>query len=257
MNDLWIILVDYNGADDTLECVNSIVGANFGSNIVIVKNSQDVENSKKLDGLTKYATILENDINGFSAGNNVGIKYALSKGANYILLLNNDTVVDKDFLRKLYQHRNNKAALTGVMYYYDTKDDIAFYKGFVNRFTGNTVFSNRNSKRKQTFISGACMLLSKQIIDEVGLLDEDFFMYCEDTDYCIRLLEKGIELITVPDAKYWHKIGHSTKDDSTFANYYVTRNRIICIKKHTRYFSLTAIPFTVFSRTIRALMVFI
>lgn len=254
MEDLWIILVDYNGADDTLECIRSILDTNYSLNIIVVKNSQDIDNSKKLDVMRGYITILENNINGFSAGNNMGIKYALSRGANYVLLLNNDTVIDKTFLEKMYEQRTSRKALTGVMNFYDNKNKIALFKGSINRFTGNTIFLCKNNKKKQTFISGACMFLSKEIINEVGFLDEDYFMYCEDTDYCIRLLEKNIDLITVPDAKYWHKIGHSTRNDSTFSNYYVTRNRLLNIKKHKGYFMPTAIPFTIITRIFRAMI---
>lgn len=96
------------------------------------------------------------------------------------------------------------------------------------------------------------MMISSETLKKVGLLDERYFMYCEDTDFCIRLCQNKVKIKYIPSAKLWHKVSSSTGgSDSAFSTYYITRNRIAYLKKYGKFFHVTAYPFSLLTRYIR------
>ena len=154
---------------------------------------------------------------------------------------------------------NENTITVPKMYYYNNPNLIWYGGGKINRFTGNSthLFKDKNdindySNRLVTFCTGCCMMISAKTFKRYGLLPEDYFMYCEDTDFSINALMNGIKLLYVPKAKLWHKVSASTGgDESEFSIYYMTRNRILYIKKYHKYFFATALPFTIATRIIR------
>jgi GT2 family glycosyltransferase len=116
----------------------------------------------------------------------------------------------------------------------------------------NCIDTRDTTVKNCTFASGCCMMIKANTFKVVGLLDEDYFMYCEDTEFCIRLLKNGIRIKYIPTAKLWHKVSQSTGgSDSAFSTYYMTRNRLNYIKKYCNEFSWTAYPFSLLTRYIR------
>ncbi len=240
----FIILINYNGYADTLECVNSIFeNENSEYRIIIVdngSNSNDVEQLLKLETTTNKVKVIVQENLGFSGGNNVGIKYALEHGADYICLLNNDTTVEKNFLSELinvFKLCSNVGAVCPIIYDYYDKDNITYMGGYINYKNGRTCIygmdidlSGRSMELQKTdFATGCCLLMPHDAIEQVGLLCEDYFLYYEDSDYSLKIREK-YDIYLQPKAKIYHKESVSTGNMSDLKNYYLARNRLFFIK---------------------------
>lgn len=240
-----IILVNYNGADDTIDCIKSlseIKGIEY--EIVVVDNCSSDDSVAKLEQSQEIYTftLLQAEFNnGFSSGNNIGIEYA--KNADYYLLLNNDTVVEPDFLKKLieeFQENPKCGATISKILYYSQPDMIWYAGGNFNPKTARSEHYHFNKKnnindalpKKVTFASGCCLCISKELIERIGLLNEDFFLYEEDAEFCYRITEAGFEIIYVPDSIIYHKVSASTGQGSPMSQYYTVRNKYSLIRMH-------------------------
>lgn len=240
-----IILVNYNGADDTIDCIKSLSEIKDIEYEIVVVDNCSTDNS--VDILKKYQeiytfTLLQAEFNnGFSSGNNIGIEYA--KNADYYLLLNNDTVVKPDFLKKLIEEfqKNPKCGATiSKILYYSQPDTIWYAGGSFNPKTARSEHYHFNEKndindalpKKVTFASGCCLCVSKELIERIGLLNEDFFLYEEDAEFCYRITEAGFEIIYVPDSIIYHKVSASTGQGSPMSQYYTVRNKYYLIRTH-------------------------
>lgn len=285
-----IVIINWNGWKDTIECLESIYQINYPNLDVIVvdNNSQDgslekiknyalgeikvkseffeydpldkplkiieytkdesesIKNKKQIsDSTSKILTLIKNDKNyGFAEGNNIGMRYALNElNPNYILLLNNDTVVDKDFLNELVDTGESSVDIGIIgpkIYYYDKPDVIWGIGGKIDwKFArGLHVGINEidkdqyNKMREFDYISGSAFLIKREVIDKIGLMDKKFFLYFEETDLALRASQKGYKNVHAPGAKIWHKVSKSGGGLSkTIGLYYITRNRWLFMKK--------------------------
>lgn len=245
--EVCIVLVNYNNHKDTVECVKSLLNIDYSNyKIVLVDNaSTDSDSIKNDEFLKKNTILLENrENNGFSAGNNIGIKYAKKQfQADYYLLLNNDTVVDKQFLNKLVNcaKKNNDNAVIGGKIYYYYEDNMLWYaggsyntdSGFAAHFGYKKIDDGSYNKDiSVSFITGCLMLIPTKIINKVGLLDESYFLYSEDTDYCCRVKEAGFDLIYCADSVIYHKVSAAVGDNSPMQQYYMLRNDLYLISRY-------------------------
>jgi GT2 family glycosyltransferase len=251
-----IVLVNFNGFEDTVECIKSIMNIEYDNyNVIVVDNGSttkpDVQALHFIQNNSKYIRLDKNL--GFSGGNNVGIEEAIKNGADYILLLNNDTVVSTSFLDVLVseaKQRNNNAIVTGKIYYFSNQNEIwygggwyDFNKGIGCHERNHTIddFSQPSKSRNISFATGCMMLVPVSVIKEIGELEESFFLYAEDTEYCLRALKNGIEIVFCENAIIYHKVSRSTTRMSTPALYYLIRNSIRVAKEysHTRISALS------------------
>ena len=219
-----VIVLTWNGRDLTLACLESLRSARAtGVEIVVVDNgSSDGTASAIRERHGERVTIIENAANlGFSAGNNVGIAYALRRGARFLLLLNNDTAVDPDFIEELVRplEQDPHIGITGPkIYYYTPRDRIWFAGGEVRMARGlarhvgirETDHGQYDVPREVDYVTGCALMARREVYEEVGLLDPSYAAYFEDTDLCIRAGRAGYSLLYVPTAKVWHKISAST-----------------------------------------------
>lgn len=242
-----IILVNYNNYKDTVECVKSILNIEYKNYKIILVDNNSSESNKLLDDdFLKSNTILleSRQNNGFSAGNNIGIKYAAENiHPDYYLLLNNDTTVDKMFLTNLIKcskKQNDNAIVGGKIYYYSDKKMIWYAGGSYDTDSG---FATHFGYKKNddgsydkdiyvTFITGCLMLIPHQVLDKVGLLDEGYFLYSEDTDYCCRARLLGFNLVYCSNCVIYHKVSAATGDNSPMQQYYMLRNDLYLISKY-------------------------
>ena len=239
-----IVLLNYNGLKDSIECLESLRKTSYGnSTILVVENGSkgnDGDIIKKKFG-TSISMIEEKKNLGFVGGCNKGIRWALQSGAKYILLINNDTVVAPDFLEHMVdiaQCDERIGVIGPKVYIYEHPKIIATAGGKVNFWTGNTPLIGRNmvddGQFDQTievdFIMGCCLLIKVEAIKKIGFLDEEYFSYYEETDLCIRVKNAGYKVIYTPQAKIWHK---SSKSNNVLPIYYMTRNRCLFVKKHS------------------------
>ncbi|MGC8654776.1 MAG: glycosyltransferase family 2 protein [Candidatus Kryptoniota bacterium] len=242
---LSIILVNYKNADITADCVRSIEQSTFRDfQIIIVDNESRPESLTKLKNACPNSIIIPQEENvGFAEGNNIGIRYALQSGSELILLLNNDTVVDKDMLRNLIETAR-KDSLIGIIgakiFYHDSPDILWFAGGRFNIRKAVSAHDGMNQKdsdefnfEKETdFITGCCLLTKKDVVEKIGLLDTRFFLYFEDSDFCVRAKKAGYSIIYQPKAVLYHKVSNTTEWDSPVYIYFNLRNKILFVLKH-------------------------
>ncbi len=244
-----IVIVNYNGYKDTIECLESIRKIKYSNYDVIVVDNASTDNSVDVikDHITDEILLCSDDNLGFSAGNNIGIRVAIENGSDYVLLLNNDTVVEDSFLSHLVTTavRHEKTAIvTAKILYYDNPSVIWYAGGCFSRKTSRVSHRGINARdngqynrlEEVSFISGCCMLIPIAIVNSVGELNEDFFLYCEDLDYCCEVFKAGFKMIYDPESIIYHKVSSTTGRSSDISTYYTVRNKYYIIDKHIRGF---------------------
>lgn len=257
-----IILVNFNGSKDTIECINSINKSTVDVAIIVVDNGSTEDEFQKLKIYEKDITLIKSNVNvGFAAGNNIAIKLVLEhyKNINNIILLNNDTVIDQQMIEKLRNRNNGKSITVPKMMYYDEPDVIWYGGGVFNRWTGRAIhvgINKRDGEYKDSltcdFATGCCMFIPTEVCKKLGCFDESYFMYCEDTEYCLRAKYSGVDIKYVPEAVLYHKLGRSSGGgESPFSLYYMTRNRLRYLNDYKDMFFFTAKVFTICSRLFR------
>lgn len=235
MPNVGIVISNYNGWQDTVQCLESLQKQTYRDfEIILLDDASTNDSVQQLQNhLTENTVFLPQEANsGFAAVNNVGMRRALADGCDWVLLLNNDTVVAPDFLETLLRETPAGAVSCPKMLFLDPPDEIWFAGGELDRATGKVKHLGGHEKdgpafaeKKQvSFITFCCVLLPRQVVEEVGFLDETLFMYCEDVDYCIRLADAGVPLWFLPDARIWHKAGGSA--GGMLSVYYITRNTL-------------------------------
>ena len=240
---IGIIIVNFNGYKDTIDCLNSLRKITYSNYVIIVvDNASNNESVAELKKTIHTEVLLCSESNtGFSGGNNIGIKYALEHDCDYCLLLNNDTEVDQDFLSFLVEvaeQSKGKTVVTPKIRYYSDKTKIWYAGGMLNNITSRTNHIGINEtdegqydeSKPVTFVSGCCMLIPREIVDSVGLMEESFFLYCEDLEYCLRITGKGFELRYEPHSIIYHKVNASTGKASNLVTYYTVRNKMYIIR---------------------------
>jgi GT2 family glycosyltransferase len=240
-----IIILNWNNWKDTRECLESVHQISYPHYQVIVVDNGSTDDSvfRIREDAPEGLIFIENEKNlGFAGGNNLALELAREKlDPDYFLLLNNDTVVDPHFLEILvdYAQQDEKIGVVGpTVYYYHHPDRIAFQGGCINPCTGRVVHHRldevdkaQEAPQELDFVSGCSLLLKREVLDRVGLLDPDYFLYNEDVDWCLRAKSEGYQVFLVPEAKIWHKVSVSV-DNSLIPSYYGTRNQFLLARKH-------------------------
>ncbi len=262
MDSVVTIIVHYNNAKDTRECVDSLLLTQEDScknDIIVVDNG-----SLETFALTKKqreagVTLIRSEANiGFTGGNNLGISHAREHfDPDFFLLLNNDTTVEPNFLQelcelaknaekpglitpKIYFQKGNefhkeqyKKSQLGKIFWYaggsiDWRNLLAFHRG-VDEFD----YGQFDSQESYEFASACCVLIPRQVIETVGLLDKNFFLYFEDTDYSMRVKKAGFDLLFAPKSVIYHKnAGASGGAGAPTSVYYQSRNRLLFFMRH-------------------------
>lgn len=258
-----IIILNWNGKEDTIECLESLKHITYPDyEILLVDNGSTDGSVESFREQYMGMEIIENGMNlGFAEGNNVGIRRAMDEGADYVLLLNNDTVVDPGFLGEMVKvaKGDERIGFSGPLIYYynynNRKDVVNFAGGKLDMSKGNSYHIGMykidegqfNKLIEVDYLDGSCLLIKKDLINRVGLLDPVYFTYWEETDWCIRGYKAGFKSVFVPNAKIWHKIGSS--DKKGIKEFYIVRNRIWFMKKYAT--KLQYLSFAVYFLTFR------
>ncbi len=251
-----IVILNWNGLQDTLECLESVKKITYPNYTVVVIDNGSKGNDAEVieEKFGDFVYLIKEERNlGFAGGCNVGIRRALHSGAKYILLLNNDTVVDPDFLNELVNFAQNNLQIGIIgpkVYYYEQPNRLFNAGGKVNFYTGSTPFIGEGTAsgglfdkiEEVDFVVGCALLIKEETIRRIGLLSEKYFAYYEETEWCTKAKKAGFKVVYMPNAKIWHK--SPKKKTSELEKYYLTRNRFLFMKRNSS--SLQFIVFNVF-----------
>jgi hypothetical protein len=214
MKPVSVLVLNWNNGKITNECLASLQCLEHDDFKVIVLDNGSTDRSVELiRERFPEVEIVELGANlGFAKGNNEGIRVALERGVEYVWLLNNDTTVDPKALRALVEKAESDpkiGAVGSAIYYMSEPERLqAWGGGYVNFWVGRARhFFRPVTDNKIQFLMGASLLLRRAALESVGLLDEGFFLYWEDTDLCFRLRRAGWRLAVAGDSKVWHKAG--------------------------------------------------
>ncbi len=246
------ILINYNGFLDTKNCVKSLLNQSNKLYKIIIVDNCSPDNSyddlvKEYDKVEEVIVLKSEKNAGFSYGNNFGMKYALDNfDFDFFMLINNDTISDKEVNKEFIDYYNNKfneklGILTGKIYYYYDKNLIWSAGGYVNRTRAlgkhfgmdEMDLGQYDGEKEIDFATGCLWFFHKNLVNEIGFMPEEYFMYFEDVDYCLNLKNKGGKIIYLPQVKIWHKVGASSDIGGKIPNYKImNRNRFILAKKY-------------------------
>ncbi|MFA5134774.1 MAG: glycosyltransferase family 2 protein [Patescibacteria group bacterium] len=248
-----IIILNWNGLDDTIECLESLKKIDYPNySISVADNGSehgDADLLKKKYG--NFIRVIEYKTNlGFAEGNNRAITILLGEGqSDFILLLNNDTVVRGDFLSKLVDValRNETIGIIGSKNYFYTPErktnriwcngaKIAWWQGSIKHFQKERHVPADMPYFDSEFVVGSAMLIRTSVFKTVGLLDPSYFCYGEDGDFCLRAKKHGYQSVYAPASVIWHKINQSLTSFSPNYTYLVTRNKFWLIKRNFIWF---------------------
>jgi GT2 family glycosyltransferase len=219
-----VIVLTWNGRDLTLDCLDSLAKVSTpGVRIIVVDNASSDGTAEAIR--SRFGTrvpVLVNPRNlGYAGGNNVGIEHALAAGAAFILLLNNDTVVDPVFLDEMLRDMaaNPEAGIAGPKtYFLSPPDRIWFAGGEISLWKGTarhvgiraTDRGQYDTAREVGYVSGCALFARAAVFERIGMLDTGYRAYFEDADFCMRAHAAGFAVRYVPTAKVWHRISAST-----------------------------------------------
>jgi len=247
-----VVLVNYKKSTDTIACVKSIEQCKDQPHIIVVDNGSTPEVVQELRDACSELDIIVSPVNvGFSAGNNLGIRKALKMGAQVVYILNNDTLVDPNLFFRAFRYVAGKNRIAGGKIYYAKgyefhneqkgRGDVLWYGGgymdwtsVIARHIGvdEVDRGQYNKILPVEFISGCFMAVPRQVFNKIGLLDEPFFLYLEDADFCLHARAAGVEVMYHPNLIIYHCNSSSTVAGSPLVDYYITRNRFFIARRY-------------------------
>ena len=253
-----VIIINWKKYDLTLNCIDSVLKSSY-KNFKIILIDNEAQNSFP-DEINKseQIKIIKNENNeGFSKANNQGIRYSIKNGFDYVLLLNNDTLIKNDLIFSLVQQSstlNQKIIQPLILNYDGTKIWNAggkinnFFGTFETLKKGKSYKNFKSDKNLTEWFTGCCVLIKLEIFNHVGYFDERFFAYYEDVDYSIRLKKMGYSIALMTNSYLQHYESASSKslnkiegNLSPYVHYLNIRNHILLLKKHSKSFNLIGV----------------
>ena len=260
-----IIILTWNSIGLTLEVLKDISKLDtkgISIETIVVDNGSTDKTQEKLRGYKlpnmPFKLIRNKENLGFAEGNNIGMRDALKRGADYVLLMNNDVIVPRNLvvqLIKVAENDNKIGLLAPKMYFakgyefhkerYSNKDlgKVIWYAGGMidwdNIYSSHKgvdeVDKGQYDKQEETdVVNGACALIRKEVIEDIGYLDKKLFLYWEDADYSQRARKKGWKVVYAPKTHLWHKVAQASGIGSDLNDYFLTRNRMIFGMRYAR-----------------------
>ncbi len=244
---VYVVIVNWNRADDTIECLQALEGSDYSDYrpLVVDNGSTDGSPDAIRAAFPAVEMIANKDNLGFARANNIGIEHALRQGADYVFLLNNDTLVDGRLLTELVAVGESDpqiGMLAPKIYYHDGGSRLwsagARWRRFPPRVTiigyGREDRPAYSVQREADYATGCAMLVKRGVFERVGMFDPAFFMYHEDYDFSARVRRGGYRIVYVPQAVMWHKVSASTGEESPLKWYYLGKYIVPLYLKHFR-----------------------
>lgn len=253
---IGIIVLDYNTHDETEECLESLSKVDYSGldvKIIVIDNGSRDNYKIQITNYKLQIDIIKTEENlGFAGGNNLGIEKALAWGADFIMFLNNDTIVEKSFLAELvnvFSKNKNIGIVVPKIYFakgfefhkdkYEKEElgKVIWYAGGImdweniighHRGVDEVDHGQYDEISETDYATGCCFVVPSEIFEKVGVYDEKYYLYYEEIDLCERLRRYGYKILYVPTSKIWHKNAASSGGSgSALQDYYITRNRLL------------------------------
>ncbi|KNY29646.1 glycosyltransferase family 2 protein [Pseudobacteroides cellulosolvens] len=241
---VFIIVLNYNGLKDTIECIKSLEQISYKNYKVIVVDNASTDGSEEvLTGKFPDVIFIKTKENlGYAGGNNIGIKHAMDNNADYICIINNDVVVEQSFLEpiisKMESDKTIGIAGSKVCEYSDrtkiqsTGSILHLSRGNVYQINTGAYSSQVTEDLEVDYISGSCLVARRKLLENVGLIPEVYFLFYEENEWCLRAWRAGYKVKCICNSEIYHK-GSSTIDKiSGIKEYYMIRNNIIFVKRN-------------------------
>lgn len=242
MEKVGIVILNYKLKKETERAIGSVFRSDYKNISVILVDNDSKDSVEDLIKVYPKIYFIQAGQNlGFSGGNNLGIKKALSMDCKFVFLLNPDAWVEKKAISSLVSvFKNDNVGIAGPKVYFADGKTILYAGGIFDK--KNVLGSHRgvdtvdrnqfNNLEETDYVSGGAMMVKDQVFETIGLLDESYFLYYEDLDFCFRAVKAGFKIMYVPKSIAYHESGKSTGIGSPLQDYYITRNRMFFAKKH-------------------------
>jgi hypothetical protein len=258
-----IIILNWNGWKDTVECLESVFRIDYPNyQVIIVDNGSTDDSVQQIKENLPDTILIETGKNlGYTGGNNVGIKYAMENKAEYVLIVNNDTeLVNSYFLQGMIDKMEEESWI-GIMGPKvlnpggQVQNTILFaptlvscIKESIGLRLGTKKSNDYNISQQVEAVSGVCWLIRRKVIEDIGLLDEDYFMYAEEQDYCYRAQKAGWKIMYYPVESILHyKEPVDKNEERNYRQYvYARRNLVLFLHKHFGFFQAVTLAILFF-----------
>ena len=261
------VILNTNRRADTLDCLQSLTQSSYPNSRIMVLDNASTDGSvaaiRSAFPAVQSLQLAENL--GYAGNNNVGIKAGLEQGADWVLVLNEDTIVDPACLAELVRvgESDPRIGIVGPMVYHHGEPTIIQSAGGrLGRYWESQHIAQNETDTQQfraphtvDWISGCAILVRRAVIEQVGMLDERFFYYWEETEWCLRARRGGWQILHVPQAKLWHKGVQRDYRPKPSVAYYNTRNRLFMLQKHRAPLGVRAIAWAQIGRTLMSMSI--
>jgi GT2 family glycosyltransferase len=242
-----IIILNWNGKENTCECLKSVERLDYlNYQVIVADNGSGDDSVAEIEQKFPKTVIIKNGANlGYAEGNNRAITYALERDFEYVLLLNNDAIVDPQLINSFISAsvQNHQAGVFGAKIYYLSEPRKIWFAGgkiLPELLTSHEGFGEIDDGlaweevRSIDYACGCALFVKSEVIEKIGALESKFFLMWEETDFCCRARKAGFECLFVPKALVWHKISASFKggDEGYLQNYFMVRNRLLWIERN-------------------------
>lgn len=239
INNIAVIICNYNGGADTIKCIDTVIKSNnVLFDIYVIDNASTDESMSLIQSqFSTYVTIIQNSENlGGSGGFGRGLRLAVEKGYPYIMMLDNDAYVDTDTVKKLYGYlqENSDVGIVGAkIMMSDDPERVMDYAKTINfetfidesEWCGKLDSEETRIPRECDFAAATAAMVRREVLLACGGMDEEHFIYYDDIELGYRIKKHGYRVVSLGNAKAWHKSGMRQKITNTFVRYYITRNR--------------------------------
>ena len=238
------VILNTNRRDDTLACLESIAAQSYPEHQVLVLDNASSDGSVEAirERFSDVEILQLQENRGYAGNNNLGIQVALERGADWVFVLNEDTILDPDCIAALVGAgtQDSSIGIVGPLVYHYDEPTVIQSAGGVLDYMWEAHHIGQNEPDRQQYsisryvdwISGCAILARREVIGQLGMLDERFFYYWEETEWCLRTKRAGWKILHAPQAKLWHNGVQRDYRPKPSVAYYNTRNKLLMMKKH-------------------------
>ena len=244
-NKVSIVILNWNEPKITIRCIESCINLNYDNfDIIIVDNASIDDSVNILKSKFPGITLIQNNNNmGYAGGNNIGIDYALTNNSDYIWILNNDVIVEQNslsYLMEFFKKNNDAYAVSPKVLEFPNMNIISYGGGFIdqNKFMsvnigeGEEDAGQYDTTQEVSFMSGCSILINRNAIKKIGAFPEDYFLYFEETEWCMNVAKNEGKMYYVPNAIVYHERSATTKKKKGTTGYYFARNKLFFMERN-------------------------